>query len=244
MNKEMLGFFFVLTALSAPSERVDGLVKTRGQDSLVLLSVRQKNLETFVKNATSASEAALRAEYRQAVHYKGTGPVPPMSVTDLAHHLQNNPHRHPDRISEGKGESTFTYSDFESFENYYGCALAKPYQETFGTGDFRHTAYGYQYNYRDADIIVLREDQADDNTASVKVLHFARQLFLLMRGEKPVLDENGYLKWMKDKFTPTPNSPSDPSSCLPKQWTLIIKMRDGSKKIIDLAGADSITIVP
>jgi hypothetical protein len=32
--------------------------------------------------------------------------------------------------------------------------------------------------------------------------------------------------------------------CLPKQGTLIIKMKDGSKKIIDLSEAETITIVP
>lgn len=34
------------------------------------------------------------------------------------------------------------------------------------------------------------------------------------------------------------------SGCLPKQGTLIIKMKDGSKKIIDLSEADTITVVP
>jgi hypothetical protein len=33
-------------------------------------------------------------------------------------------------------------------------------------------------------------------------------------------------------------------SCLPKQGTLIVKMKDGSKKIIDLSEAETITIVP
>jgi hypothetical protein len=32
--------------------------------------------------------------------------------------------------------------------------------------------------------------------------------------------------------------------CLPKQGTLIIKMKDGSKKIIDLGEAETITVVP
>ena len=32
--------------------------------------------------------------------------------------------------------------------------------------------------------------------------------------------------------------------CLPKKGTLIIKMRDGSKKIIDLSEAETVTIVP
>lgn len=32
--------------------------------------------------------------------------------------------------------------------------------------------------------------------------------------------------------------------CLPKQGTLIIKMKDGSKKIIDLSEAETITLVP
>ena len=35
-----------------------------------------------------------------------------------------------------------------------------------------------------------------------------------------------------------------PSECLPKRGTLIIKMKDGSKKIIDLAEADTVTVVP
>jgi hypothetical protein len=37
---------------------------------------------------------------------------------------------------------------------------------------------------------------------------------------------------------------TDVSDCLPKQGTLIIKMKDGSKKIIDLSDAETITIVP
>jgi hypothetical protein len=32
--------------------------------------------------------------------------------------------------------------------------------------------------------------------------------------------------------------------CLPKQGTLIIKMKDGSKKIVDLSEAETITVVP
>jgi hypothetical protein len=32
--------------------------------------------------------------------------------------------------------------------------------------------------------------------------------------------------------------------CLPKQGTLIIKMKDGSKKIIDLSEAETVTVVP
>jgi hypothetical protein len=37
---------------------------------------------------------------------------------------------------------------------------------------------------------------------------------------------------------------SSPSECLPKRGTLIIKMKDGSKKIIDLTEADTVTVVP
>jgi hypothetical protein len=37
---------------------------------------------------------------------------------------------------------------------------------------------------------------------------------------------------------------TDSSGCLPKQGTLIIKMKDGSKKIIDLSEAESVTVVP
>lgn len=33
-------------------------------------------------------------------------------------------------------------------------------------------------------------------------------------------------------------------NCLPKRGTLIIKMKDGSKKIIDLSEAETITVVP
>ena len=33
-------------------------------------------------------------------------------------------------------------------------------------------------------------------------------------------------------------------NCLPKQGTLIIKMKDGSKKIIDLSEAETVTVVP
>ena len=42
----------------------------------------------------------------------------------------------------------------------------------------------------------------------------------------------------------TPPTDSDISGCLPKQGTLIIKMKDGSKKIIDLSEAESVTVVP
>jgi hypothetical protein len=41
-----------------------------------------------------------------------------------------------------------------------------------------------------------------------------------------------------------PKEKTDSSGCLPKQGTLIIKMKDGSKKIIDLSEADTITVVP
>lgn len=37
---------------------------------------------------------------------------------------------------------------------------------------------------------------------------------------------------------------TDSSGCLPKQGTLIIKMKDGSKKIIDLGEAETVTVVP
>ena len=33
-------------------------------------------------------------------------------------------------------------------------------------------------------------------------------------------------------------------NCLPKQGTLIIKMKDGSKKIVDLSEAETVTVVP
>jgi hypothetical protein len=36
----------------------------------------------------------------------------------------------------------------------------------------------------------------------------------------------------------------DNLGCLPKQGTLIVKMKDGSKKIIDLSEAETVTIVP
>ena len=36
----------------------------------------------------------------------------------------------------------------------------------------------------------------------------------------------------------------DYSKCLPKKGTLIVKMKDGSKKIIDLSEAETITVVP
>lgn len=42
---------------------------------------------------------------------------------------------------------------------------------------------------------------------------------------------------------PSRNQTNNPE-CLPKQGTLIIKMKDGSKKIIDLGEADTITVVP
>ena len=32
--------------------------------------------------------------------------------------------------------------------------------------------------------------------------------------------------------------------CLPKQGTLVVKMKDGSKKIIDLSEAETVTVVP
>jgi len=41
-----------------------------------------------------------------------------------------------------------------------------------------------------------------------------------------------------------PNDKTGSSDCLPKQGTLIIKMKDGSKKIIDLSEAETITVVP
>ena len=37
---------------------------------------------------------------------------------------------------------------------------------------------------------------------------------------------------------------TDKLECLPKQGTLIVKMKDGSKKIIDLNEAETITVVP
>jgi hypothetical protein len=37
---------------------------------------------------------------------------------------------------------------------------------------------------------------------------------------------------------------TDNPNCLPKQGTLIVKMKDGSKKIIDLSEAEMVTIVP
>jgi hypothetical protein len=41
-----------------------------------------------------------------------------------------------------------------------------------------------------------------------------------------------------------PPTDTEASACLPKQGTLIIKMKDGSKKIIDLSEAETITVVP
>ena len=38
--------------------------------------------------------------------------------------------------------------------------------------------------------------------------------------------------------------PSKSGDCLPKRGTLIVKMKDGSKKIIDLSEAETITVVP
>jgi hypothetical protein len=40
------------------------------------------------------------------------------------------------------------------------------------------------------------------------------------------------------------NEKAGKPECLPKQGTLIIKMKDGSKKIIDLSEAETITVVP
>jgi hypothetical protein len=40
------------------------------------------------------------------------------------------------------------------------------------------------------------------------------------------------------------NQSRNNSECLPKQGTLIVKMKDGSKKIIDLSEAETVTIVP
>ncbi len=42
----------------------------------------------------------------------------------------------------------------------------------------------------------------------------------------------------------SPREKPDTYNCLPKQGTLIIKMKDGSKKIIDLIEAETITVVP
>jgi len=55
-------------------------------------------------------------------------------------------------------------------------------------------------------------------------------------GEKPTGGISGY-----DKTT---TSTSAIKECLPKQGTLIIKMKDGSKKIIDLSEAETVTVVP
>ncbi len=41
-----------------------------------------------------------------------------------------------------------------------------------------------------------------------------------------------------------PEDKTHSSDCLPKQGTLIIKMKDGSKKIIDLSEAETVTVVP
>jgi hypothetical protein len=43
---------------------------------------------------------------------------------------------------------------------------------------------------------------------------------------------------------PSSKDKTSSSDCLPKQGTLIIKMKDGSKKIIDLSEAETITVVP
>lgn len=40
------------------------------------------------------------------------------------------------------------------------------------------------------------------------------------------------------------SAPKRLGECLPKQGTLIIKMKDGSKKIIDLSDAETVTVVP
>lgn len=45
-------------------------------------------------------------------------------------------------------------------------------------------------------------------------------------------------------FSSSSKNKTDISDCLPKQGTLIIKMKDGSKKIIDLSKAETITVVP
>jgi hypothetical protein len=45
--------------------------------------------------------------------------------------------------------------------------------------------------------------------------------------------------------TPTSTeSPTDNIKCFPKKGTLIVKMKDGSKQIIDLGEAETITVVP
>jgi hypothetical protein len=45
--------------------------------------------------------------------------------------------------------------------------------------------------------------------------------------------------------TPTSTqSPTGNIKCLPAKGTLIVKMKDGSKKIIDLSEAETITVVP
>ena len=46
-------------------------------------------------------------------------------------------------------------------------------------------------------------------------------------------------------ITPTDTrAPANNLNCLPKQGTLIIKMKDGSKKIVDLSDAETVTVVP
>ncbi len=46
------------------------------------------------------------------------------------------------------------------------------------------------------------------------------------------------------RVSPSKRVPEAKESCLPKQGTLIVKMKDGSKKIIDLSEAETITVVP
>lgn len=41
-----------------------------------------------------------------------------------------------------------------------------------------------------------------------------------------------------------PNVNTNSANCLPKRGTLIVKMKDGSKKMIDLSEAQAITVVP
>ena len=54
----------------------------------------------------------------------------------------------------------------------------------------------------------------------------------------------GSVELGQDGSTSISKDKTDSSGCLPKQGTLIIRMKDGSKKIIDLSEAENITVVP
>jgi hypothetical protein len=64
------------------------------------------------------------------------------------------------------------------------------------------------------------------------------------QGGKYHLKISGPVELGQNGSTVSSKETTDSSNCLPKQGTLIIKMKDGTKRIIDLSEAETITVVP